>query len=196
MIRKTLVLGLVTWVLAGTVGPVSGADAPKPGAEAPPAAPAVREGHHLAWGEAVGGLQAGIAFDGSHRRAYSMGEAVPLVVKLRNVGAEPITVSFPSSGLRHARPMVEDVGGGRPPVRMPPAVRYRIAILKQVLKPGEEMEFGRVQLVLASDAPAALVSNPHLVVRPAEYTVSYTVPLAGAHNPVQTGRLKFVVKAA
>ena len=197
MFLNALQLGLVTWVLAGTVGLASGAEAPKDGAEAPPpAAPAPREAHHLVWGEADGGLQAGIAFDGSDRRAYSIGEAVPLVVKLRNVGADPITISFPATGLRHSRPMVEDADGGRPRVHMPPAVRYRIPILKRVLKPGEEMEFSRVQLVLTADTPVGLVKHPHLIARPAEYTINYTVPLAGAHDPVQTGRLKFVVKAA
>jgi hypothetical protein len=191
MFLNALRLGLVTWVLAGTLGIASGAEAPKDGA-----APAPREAHDLVWGEAVGGLQAGIAFDGSDRRAYSIGEAVPLVVKLRNVGAEPITVSFPSSGLRHSRPMVEDADGGRPRVYMPPAVRYRIPTVKQVLKPGEEMEFSRVRLVLTSDTPAKLVENPHFIARPAEYTLNYTIPLAGVHDPVQTGRLRFVVKAA
>ena len=197
MFQNALRLGLLTWVLAGTAGLVSGAEAPKDGAEAPPPeAPAPRKAHHLAWGEAVGGLQAGIAFAGSDRRAYSIGEAVPLVVKLRNVGAEPITISFGSDRLRHTLPRVEDADGGRPHVRLPPAVRYRIPIVKQVLKPGEEMEFGQVRLVLASDMPAGLVENPHLVARPAEYTVNYTIPLAGANVPVQTGRLRFVVKAA
>jgi hypothetical protein len=193
MFLNALRLGLVAWVLAGTAGFASGAEAQKDGAEA--AAPAPREAHHLAWGEAVGGLQAGIAFDGSDRRAYTMGETVPLVVKLRNVGAEPITISFPSAGLRHSRPTVEDADGGSARVYMPPAVRYRIPTVKQVLKPGEEMEFSRVQLVLTSDTPVGLVKNPQLIARPAEYTIRYRVPLADARDPVQTGRLRFVVKA-
>jgi hypothetical protein len=193
MLLDALRLGLAAWVLASTAGFASAAEAQKDSAKA--AAPAPREAHHLAWGEAVGGLQAGIAFDGSDRRAYTMGETVPLVVKLRNVGAEPITISFPSSGLRHSRPIVEDADGGSARVYMPPAVRYRIPTVKQVLKPGEEREFSRVQLVLTSDTPVGLVKNPHLIARPAEYTIRYRVPLADARDPVQTGRLRFVVKA-
>ena len=195
MFLNALRLGLAIWVFAGTASLASGAEARKDGAKAPPAAPPSREAHHLVWGEAVGGLQAGIAFDGSDRRAYSIGEAVPLVVKLRNAGTEPTTVSFPSTRLRHTRPLVEDADGGRPTVRMPPAVRYVIPNVKRALMPGEEMEFDRVQLVLASDTPAGLVENPHLVARPKEYAINYTIPLVGEHDPIQTGSLKFVVKA-
>lgn len=184
--------GPMAWILVATVGFASGADAPKDGAA--PAAP--REAHHLVWGEAVNGLQAGIAFDGTDRRAYSMGETVPLVVKLRNAGEQPITISFPSTRLRHSRPMVEDADGGPARVHMPPAVRYRIPLVEQVLKPGEEIEFDRVQLVLTPDTPAGLVKSPHLIARPTKYTVNHTIPLAGTRDPIRTGKLTFAVKAA
>jgi hypothetical protein len=194
MFLNSLRLGLVTWLLVGTAGLALGAEAQKDKAKA--AAPTTREAHHLAWGEAVGGLQAGIGFDDSDRRTYSIGETVPLVVKLRNVGAQPIAISFPSTGLRHSRPSIEDAEGGSARVYMPPAVRYLIPTVRQVLKPGEEMEFSRVQLVLTSKTPVGVVEDPRLVAGPAEYNISYTVPLTAAGNPVQTGRLKFVVKAA
>jgi hypothetical protein len=198
MFLNALRRGLVAWILAGTVGLASGAEAQKDGADAAAAAPAPAppDAHHLVWVEAVDGLQAGIAFDGSDRRAYSMGETVPLVVKLRNGGARPITLSFPSTRLRHSRPMVEDADGRPARVHMPPAVRYRIPVVKQVLEPGEEMVFDRVRLVLTADTPVGLVKNPHLIARPSKYTVNYTIPLAGTRDPVRTGRLTFVVKAA
>jgi hypothetical protein len=192
MFLNALPLGLMVWVLAGTAGFASGGEAPKADAKAP----TTRETHHLAWGEAVGGLQAGIGFDDSDRHTYAMGETVPLVVKLRNVGVQPVTISFPSTGLRHTKPAVEDADGGSARVYMPPAVRYRIPVVQQVLKPGEEMEFSRVQLVLTSETPVGMVKEPHLIAQPAEYTIRYAVPLAREGNPIQTGRLKFVVKAA
>src|SRR5262249_49745275 len=44
------------------------------------------------WGKEVGGLQAGLGFRPGEKRAYSHGETVTLVVRVRNVGKEEIPV--------------------------------------------------------------------------------------------------------
>src|SRR4051812_23951635 len=45
-----------------------------------------REEGFTAWGEAVDGLQAGLACHPGQKRAFSHGETVRLVIRVRNVG--------------------------------------------------------------------------------------------------------------
>ncbi len=50
-----------------------------------------------AWGKEVGGLQAGLGYHPSQKRAYSHGETARLVVRVRNVGKEEVKFQY----LRH-----------------------------------------------------------------------------------------------
>src|SRR5271170_6450409 len=43
-----------------------------------------------AWGNEVGGLQAGLGFSPAEKRAYRHGEKVRLVVRVRNVGKQVV----------------------------------------------------------------------------------------------------------
>jgi hypothetical protein len=43
-----------------------------------------------AWGKEVGGLQAGLGFKSGEKRAYSQGETVTIVARIRNVGKEAV----------------------------------------------------------------------------------------------------------
>ena len=89
-------------------------------------------------------------------------------VSVRNVGKEPVKISFSSAGLLHARPEIEDATGkritgvGDDRLVMPPAVRYVIPVVERVLKPGEEMTFAPVQLRLAPATAEGLVQPPEL----------------------------------
>jgi hypothetical protein len=57
--------------------------------------PATTEkGAFTAWGKEVGGLQAGLGFKAGEKRAYSHGETVDLVLRVRNVGKEMIKFSY------------------------------------------------------------------------------------------------------
>ena len=47
-----------------------------------------------AWGKEVGGLQAGLGFRPGEKRAYRHGEAVTLVVRVRNVGKEEVKFKY------------------------------------------------------------------------------------------------------
>ena len=155
------------------------------------AAPAGPE--RVAWGEAVGGLRAGVAFREKRRDAYRVGETVPLVVFLRNVEKAPITVTYSSARLRFVQPQIVDGDGNRPSLRMPPRVRYVITNEKKVLAPGDEMTFGKVDLKLVSEVPARVEDALVFVVAPpGQYTIGYAVPLEPA--PVKTGRLNFRVE--
>jgi RNA polymerase sigma factor (sigma-70 family) len=47
-----------------------------------------------AWGDEVGGLQAGLGYQPGQKRAYSHGETVRLVVRVRNVGKEGVKFQY------------------------------------------------------------------------------------------------------
>lgn len=187
MFTPTLFIGLVACALAATPLPPGERDRAD---KAAPAGPG-----RIVWGEAANGLQAGIAFRESRRDTYTLGESVPLVVILRNVGEAPITLTYSSARLRFVRPHIVDADGNRPSLRMPPWVRYVVTTEKKVLAPGGEMTFGPVDLKLVSEVPArvedALV---YVVAPPGQYTICYAIPLASA--PVKTGRLNFRVERA
>jgi hypothetical protein len=48
----------------------------------------------VAWGEAVDGLQAGIAFRPGEKPAHRLGETAHLLVRLRNVSAKDVEVEY------------------------------------------------------------------------------------------------------
>jgi hypothetical protein len=152
------------------------------------------------WGQEVKGLQAGIGVR-ADRRAYRIGEEVPLEVRIRNVGREPVKISYSSARLLHTRPEIEDAtgkritGGGDNRLVMPPAVRYVIPVVEAVLKPGEELAFGLVTLKLAPASAEGLVQTPELRAAPGEYSIRYTIPL-GTDLSVSTAQLGFVVQPA
>jgi RNA polymerase sigma factor (sigma-70 family) len=172
-------------------------DVPAGGGEPPDGA---EKAGDILWGEEVKGLQAGIGLRGD-RKAYRIGEEVPLRVNVRNVGKEPARIRYSSALLRHSRPEVEDATGGRVTgvgenrLVMPPAVRYVIPVVEGVLKPGEEMTFARVQLKLAPANARGAVQPPELQAAPGEYSIRYAVWLGTDPLPV-TGKLKFVVQPA
>ena len=48
------------------------------------------KGAFTAWGKEIGGLQAGLGYDAGQKRAYSQGETVKVVLRVRNVGNEEV----------------------------------------------------------------------------------------------------------
>lgn len=64
-----------------------------------------------AWGEEAGGLRAGLGLLPGARRAYRHGEAVTLVVRVRNVGKKAVTFGYVRQFLDENRPAVTDAGG-------------------------------------------------------------------------------------
>jgi len=187
MFTPSFLIGFVACALVGAT-PLP----PEERDRADKAAPA-RPGS-IVWGEAVDGLQAGIAFREKRGDTYRVGETVRLAVILRNVDKAPITFACSTARLRFVRPHIVDADGNRPSLRMPPRVRYVVTTEKKVLAPGEEMTFGPVDLKLVSEIPArvedALV---YVVAPPGRYTICYDVPLESA---VKTGRLTCRVERA
>ena len=187
MLTPTLFIGLVACALVGATS-LPPEERDRAGKAAPPG--------RIVWGEAVDGLQAGIAFRERRRDTYSVGETIPLVVILRNVDKAPITLAYSTARLRFVRPDIVDADGNRPSLRMPPWVRYVVTTEKKVLAPGDEMTFGPADLKLVSEVPARVEDALVFVVAPpGQYTICYAVPLVES-APVKTGRLNFRVERA
>ena len=94
VIAVVLILGFVaTGAAILTCRTAAGQEDKKPAAEKPvePAAKQEKEQETFtAWGKEVGGLQAGLGFRPGGKRAYSHGEAVAVVLRVRNVGKEAV----------------------------------------------------------------------------------------------------------
>jgi RNA polymerase sigma factor (sigma-70 family) len=115
-----------------------------PSAAAQPAAPQKLELKRekeafTAWGKEVGGLQAGLGYLPGQKRAYTHGETVTLVLRVRNVGKEAVKWSYLQPFIEHA-PMVTD-GDGKPVPQ--PTKLYEIGARlpgEVELSPGKEIE--------------------------------------------------------
>jgi uncharacterized protein (TIGR03067 family) len=141
----------------------------------------------VSWGEAVDGLQAGLAYADGGKRAYRLGEKVTFVVRVRNVSGREATVSFWSPPDDDAGPIV--VGKDRKPLQAypeaegkdgkpakvipPPVWWYSPQVVERKLKPGEVMELGKPTLWLVGENPSRKVNRPTLVAAPGGYRVHY-----------------------
>jgi uncharacterized protein (TIGR03067 family) len=99
-----------------------------------------------AWGKEVGGLQAGLGFFPGQKRAYSHGEKVTLVVRVRNVGKEEVTFQYVSQFLIETPPAVTDGKGKLVPAGL--RTLFGVHVPKQVnLAPGKEIElYGELEV--------------------------------------------------
>src|SRR5262249_188611 len=64
-----------------------------------------------AWGKEINGLQAGVGFPAGQKRAYSHGETVTLVVRIRNVGKEEVTFQYVPAFFKENPATVTDAEG-------------------------------------------------------------------------------------
>jgi hypothetical protein len=70
-----------------------------------------REEGFTAWGKAVGGLQAGLGYHPSQKRAFSHGETVRLAVRVRNIGKEEVKLQYLRQFFIETPPIVTDADG-------------------------------------------------------------------------------------
>ncbi len=162
----------------------------------------VKKEDETAWGEAVGGLQAGIAFKGG-RRAYRIGEVVPLVVRLRNVTDKAIAFDYFAAFFIENPPTVTDAAGK--PAMLSGFNPIPDGVLRERhLSPaaGETVEFGSLDLALAPADAQDDSGKPTLFASPGVYRVRYEVlpPLWENNTPkvkgLSTGALDLEVKKA
>jgi hypothetical protein len=148
----------------------------------------------VAWGKEAGGLQAGIVGPGPVR----IGEKARFVVKLRNVSKETIQVS--AWPLWTCYPGVVDARGKRVPTTTAPAVDFEIIPQALTLKPGETVDVGRSDLLVAEPdqkvtVPDGVVDMCAIHVTPGKYTAGCVGFLKENHT-LATATVEFEVKPA
>jgi predicted DNA-binding protein (UPF0251 family) len=151
-IAVVLMLGLVaTGATILTCHTAAGQDDKKPTAEKPvePAAKQEKEKEGLtAWGKEVGFLQAGLGFRPGGKRAYSHGETVTLVVRVRNVGKKEVEFQYLKEFFKENRPIVTDADGKKLPDSKILYTPLRHDPKEVSLAPGKEIELSSEQYQL------------------------------------------------
>jgi hypothetical protein len=100
-----------------------------------------------AWGQEVGGLQAGLGYDPGQKRAYGLGETVRLVLRVRNVSKEAVKFEYHRTFFMEYPPAVTDGQGKR--VRL-----TRVALSREIapeqlnLARGKEIELYELKFKL------------------------------------------------
>ncbi len=161
----------------------------------------------VAWGEAVDGLQAGLAYPEGGKRTYQAGEQagdrVTFVVWLRNVSGRKATVSYwsppeqdegPIAVGKDRRPLLaypEATGpDGKPAKVIPPPVWwYSPQVVERQLEPGQVIQLGKPTLWLVAVNPTRKVNHPTLVAAPGTYRVHYSGLAGGMEFAVGNGLL-------
>ena len=160
-IAVVLMLGFVaTGATILTDRTAAGQDDKKPVAEKPvePAAKQEKEKDKeafTAWGKEINGLQAGVGFPAGQKRAYSHGETVTLVVRIRNVGKEEVTFQYVPAFFQETLPTVKH-GTGEPvlPIRGVSAPGKTHPATAVTIAPGKEVELYEWNARLANDPVA------------------------------------------
>jgi RNA polymerase sigma factor (sigma-70 family) len=115
VVAVALVLGLLAaGATAFSSGSASARGNQPPASEAPVSArekPDPEKEAFTAWGKEINGLQAGLGFKPGQKRAYSLGETVTLVVRVRNVGKEDVKFQYLKEFFIETPPAVTDDAG-------------------------------------------------------------------------------------
>lgn len=106
-----------------------------------------------AWGEEVGGLQAGLGFRTGQNPVYRPGDQVQLVVRLRNVGQQQTQYRYPSTYFSVSPPSVRD-GKGQWVVLKGAIPSEKPRLVTRELAPGAEVELGDVTIEIVPEAGA------------------------------------------
>jgi RNA polymerase sigma factor (sigma-70 family) len=112
-----------------------------------------------AWGNEVGGLQAGLGFRPGDKRAYRPGDTVRLVVRVRNVGKERVNISYFPQFFIETLPAVTDGKGKSVPLRRSDAGEFVDGPVAATLAPGQEVELYELKLDARSGAQS--VNDKH-----------------------------------
>ena len=145
-----------------------------------------------AWGKEVGGLQAGLTV--AENRAYHTGETVELVVRVRNVGKEPVKFQYIPKFFVENAPTVTDGDGKQ--------VHFRYGFIELTeshskvdvsLAPGKEIQLGEVKLPMTLLGTGKF--NLHYE-RVFSNTWGATITLDPALTKLATGKLELEVKDA
>jgi RNA polymerase sigma factor (sigma-70 family) len=173
-------------------GPPAKQDAERAGAQK-------EKAEEVAWGEAVGGLQAGLVFPAEGRLSCIVGEKAAFRVKVRNASKVAVKVYYYSNFMQEEPATVEDAAGKAASVAMPPPKFYKRKLTSRTLEAGEAFDLGTQELTVAADGKDGEVEVPTLVAAPGWYRVSYhgvafTRDSGDDRGPLSTGRVSLMVK--
>jgi hypothetical protein len=113
----------------------------KPAAQQAPA----KQDAFTAWGKELSGLQAGLGYRAGQRRTYNPGTTVTLVVRVRNVGKEPVTIQYHPRFFIDYPPTVTDAKGKPAALdrRKPASAEGPLTV---TVSPGKEAELYELKL--------------------------------------------------
>jgi RNA polymerase sigma factor (sigma-70 family) len=184
----------------GTGRPMVGNDVKPPVNEKPAesAAPQKqpRTEAEVAWGKEVSGLQAGLSIINADD--IRIGGKVKAVVRLRNVSKETIKVS--ALPLWMSYPGVMDSRGNRVRKTTAPQPSFSIILKSLTIKPGETVEVGKTDLLVAEldqqvKVPDGVVDLCAIHVEPGKYKAD-CIGFLKEHPALATGTVEFEVKPA
>jgi uncharacterized protein (TIGR03067 family) len=189
-----------------------GQDDKKPAAEKPvePAAKQKKEKEAFtAWGKEINGLQAGLGFRLGEKRAYSHGETVKLVVRVRNVSKEAVKFSYLQPFMEHW-PTVTDSDGKPIPqpgvitdlgqyipgeVEVQPGKEIELHEMKRQLRPASESGSKKFMQPLALYGTGKVAVQYDQVLGPTEAS-ERNWKLDPALSKLATGKLELEVRDA
>ena len=157
-----------------------------------------------AWGKEVDGLQAGLGFRQGEDRAYSHGETVKLVVRVRNVGKEAVKFQYFRQFFYENPPIVTDGDGSRSPSQAstlsgwPEPVEVNLA-------PGKEIELSELMNLNLRPASEKARDMPWTLYGTGKFQLQYErlgglhrgrgIKLDPAMSKLATGKLELQVHA-
>lgn len=156
-----------------------------------------------AWGKEIGGLQAGLGYLPGQKRAYSHGETVTLVVRVRNVGNEDVRFRYLKEFFMEKPPTV--TGGEAKTIRLGGVILFGRLVHIPVevnLARGKEMELHDLRLKLepASEGGDVTEVSPEALHGKGKFQIQYELLAAASIDPnltkLATGKLELEVKEA
>jgi RNA polymerase sigma factor (sigma-70 family) len=156
-----------------------------------------------AWGKEINGLQAGIGFRPREKRAYSHGETVKLVVRVRNAGKEEVNFQYVPAFFKENPPTVIDAAGQPVPLRAFLGTEIMHPSADVTLAPGKEVELYEWKAALR---PARDSKNPNFefIYGTGKFSIQYervlgnstvsAIEIDPALSKIATGKLELEVK--
>jgi RNA polymerase sigma factor (sigma-70 family) len=125
-----------------------------------------------AWGNEIAGLQAGLGFPPGQNRAYSHGETVKLVVRVRNVSMEDVKFQYLRQFFIETSPAVTDANGK--PVTLPTVTAFGLHIPVEVtLAPGKEIDLYESKFEFRPASEALLPRGPYTTKQSDRFSTLY-----------------------
>lgn len=156
-----------------------------------------------AWGKEFSGLQAGLGFRPGEQRAYTHGETVTLVVRVRNVSKEAVKFQYLKEFFMEKPPTV--TGGEGKTIRLGGVVLFGRLVHIPVdvnLTPGQDMDLHdlKIKLAPAGDSGDVTEVSPETLNGKGKFQIQYEQLAAASIDPIlsklATGKLELEIKSA